>query len=251
MKHHRSGAAVMMVVAATLGFAPAHAHSETVTINMVDGLKFDPAVVAIATGDVVVWTNTSPLPHDTVSGDPDGPNPGELWSSGLLFEGDSFSRTFAAGETTDFFCSVHSTRMFGRVFVDGTGVQGTMIPANTNITDQTITFDIWLVNFTGASQSVNGRVKVKDPGGAVHAVLDKNGTLGPMARLRVPVTITLPGGAPVGDYTVRLELRDSGGVLRSSDEDIYRKLSLESEAPLSHVGIIGEGFDPSWQPRQP
>src|SRR6185436_9561567 len=160
--------------------------------------------------------------------------------SGLLFEGDSFSRTFAAGETTDFFCSVHSTRMFGQVFVDGTGVQGTMIPANTNITDQKITFDIWLLNFTGASQSVNGRVRVKDPGGATHTVLDKNGNLGPMARLHVPFAITLPGGAPVGDYTVRLELRDSGGVLRSSDEDLYRKLSLESDAPPSHVGIIGE-----------
>src|SRR6185436_20239246 len=122
MKHHRSGAAVMVAVAATLGFAPAHAHGETVTINMVGGLKFDPAVVAIKTGDVVVWTNTTSFAHDTVSGDPDGPIPGELWRSGLLFEGDSFSRTFAAGETSDFFCSVHSTRMFGRVFVDGTGV---------------------------------------------------------------------------------------------------------------------------------
>src|SRR5688572_6830131 len=201
--NHRSGAAVMIAVAATLGFPPAHAHGETVNVNIVGGLRFDPAVVAIRAGDVVVWTNTSQPPHDTVSGEPDGPNPGELWSSGLLFTGDSFSRTFAAGETTDYFCSVHSTRMFGRVFVDGTGVQCTMIPANTIVTAQRITFDIWLLNFTGVSQSVNGRVIVKVPGGAMHTVLDKNGTLGPMARVRFPFTITLPGGAPLGDYTVR------------------------------------------------
>jgi plastocyanin len=243
MKQHRSGAAVMIAVAATLGFAPGHAHSETVTINMVDGLKFEPAVVVINAGDEVVWTNMSSPPHDTVSGDPGDPNPGELWSSGLLFEGDSFTRTFEAGETSDYFCSVHSTRMFGRVFVDGTGVQGTMIPANTIVTAQKITFDTWLLNLTGANQSVNGRIRVRDPGGNPHTVLDKNGNLGPMARLRVPFTITLPGGVPAGDYTVRLELRDSGGVLVSTDEDTYTKPSLDGEAPGSYVGVIGEGSD--------
>jgi plastocyanin len=250
LKHHDLGAAVLISIAASLGSA-AHAVAATVNINITAGLKFDPAVVAINAGDEVVWTNTAGIAHDTVSGDPSDPNPGQLWDSPLLFPGDSFSRTFQAGETTDFFCSVHPTRIFGRVFVNGTGVQCTMIPANTTVTAQKITFDIWLLNFTGGSQSVNGQVKVEDPGGTSHTVLNKNGTLGPMAQLRVPFTITLPGGAPVGDYVVTLELRNSQGILISSDQDTYNKFSLESEAAASPATVTGEGSLPGWEPSQP
>src|SRR6185295_5205675 len=141
LKHHDLGAAVLISIAASLGSA-AHGAAATVNINMVGGFKFDPAVVAINAGDEVVWTNVSAPTHDTVSGDPADPNPGQLWDSPFLGQGDSFSRTFQAGETTDFFCSIHPTRMFGRVFVNGTGVQATMIPANTVVTAQKITFDI-------------------------------------------------------------------------------------------------------------
>ena len=250
MKHHDIGVAVLISIAASLGSA-APGVAATVNINIVGGLKFDPAVVAINAGDEVVWTNMSQLAHDTVSGDPADPNPGQLWDSPLLFMGESFSRTFQAGETTDFFCSVHPTRIFGRVFVNGTGVQATMIPANTVVTAQKITFDIWLLNFTAASQSVSGQVKVKDPGGNSHTVLNKNGTLGPMARLRVPFTVTLPGAAPPGEYVVTFELRNSGGVLISSDEDTYDKSALATEGSSSPATLTGEGLMPGWEPSQP
>jgi plastocyanin len=250
MKHHRSGATVLISLAVSLGLA-AHAVGATVNINMIPGMKFEPAVVAINTGDEVVWTNTVQIPHTTVSGDSGDPNPGELWSSPLLGQGDSFSRTFASGETSDFFCSVHPTRMFGRVIVDGTGVVATMIPANSVVTNQKITFEIYLLNFTGASQSVNGQVKVTTPNGNDHTVLDKNGNLPPGARLRLPFTITLPGGAPAGAYDVTFELRNSGGMLISSDVDTYDKFSLEAEVPLSPERITAEAFLPGWEPRQP
>jgi len=250
LKHHDLGAAVLISIAASLGSA-AHGAAATVNINMVGGLKFDPAVVAINAGDEVVWTNVSANTHDTVSGDPADPNPGQLWDSPFLGQGDSFSRTFQAGETTDFFCSIHPTRMFGRVFVNGTGVQVTMIPANTVVMTQKITFDIWLLNFMGANQSVNGQVKVKDPGGNSHTVLNKNATLGPMARLRVPFTVTLPGAAPPGEYVVTFELRNSGGVLISSDEDTYDKSALATEGSSSPATLTGEGLMPGWEPSQP
>ena len=202
---------------------------------------------------MVMWTNMSSPPHDTVSGDPGDPNPGELWDSGLLFKGDSFSRTFEAGETSDFFCSVHPTRMFGRVFVDGTGVQGTMIPANTMVTAQKITFDIWLLNFTGASQSVNGRVKVRDPGGshAHRAGQERHpGADGAAAR---PIHDHASGWSPSG------RLHRQAGVARlgrgywspPTRTPTTSKLLGERGPASASDAITAEGFLPGWEPRQP
>jgi plastocyanin len=233
MKHYGSGARVMMAVAAALGLAGANAYGADVTINMVSGMKFDSAVVAINAGDTVTWTNTVALTHTTFSGDPGDPNPGQLWNSPFLSQGQSFAHTFQAGETSDFFCSIHNTAMFGRVIVDGTGVQGTMIPAST-IANTKITFDIWALNFTPGSQNINAQVKIKIPNGNTFTVLDVNGTLGPMGRIRVPFTKTLPPGAPAGTYTVTLEIRDQGGSLLSSDQDTYTKSALESEDAPEH-----------------
>lgn len=90
-----------------------------VTVKMISQLRFEPAEVTIKLGETVTWVNASPIPH-TTTGDPDKnpvkktrpelaqlPPGAEGWDSGLLNEGQSFSRTFTvAGEYT-YFCIPH------------------------------------------------------------------------------------------------------------------------------------------------
>ena len=77
-------------------------------------------------------------------------------------------------------------------------------------------------------------MKIKIPNGNTFTVLDVNGNLGPMARLKVPFSKTLPPGAPSGVYTVTLEIRDQGGSLLSSDQDTYNKSGLQDEDAAAH-----------------
>ena len=59
---------------------------------------FAPADVAIAVGESVEWTNADAVAH-AVSGDG--------WDSGLLSQGQTFSRVFDTAGTYEYTCSVH------------------------------------------------------------------------------------------------------------------------------------------------
>jgi hypothetical protein len=50
---------------------------------------------------------------------------------------------------------------------------------------------------------------------------------------------------------VTFELRNSGGVLISSDEDTYDKSALATEGSSSPATLTGEGLMPGWEPSQP
>lgn len=117
---------------ATPGAAPpAGTPLATVTVTMTTQLRFEPATVTIRRGDTVTWVNASPIPH-TTTGDP-AKNPvkrtrpelaklppgAQGWDSGLLNQGQSFSRTFTVAGEYHYFCIPHVlSGMLGTVIVE-------------------------------------------------------------------------------------------------------------------------------------
>lgn len=96
------------------------------TVNMPDGLKFDPADITIPKGGIVTWINTSDLPH-TATDDPSKasnpanaalPSGAEPWDSGNVDPGGSWSYTFDTPGTYKYFCVPHEAAgMVGTITV--------------------------------------------------------------------------------------------------------------------------------------
>jgi plastocyanin len=72
---------------------------------------FNPAVTEVAVGTTVTWTNNDSAPH-TVTQQPSGSG----FQSGTLEPGSSFSFTFDAAGTYDYYCEFHAG-MTGQVIV--------------------------------------------------------------------------------------------------------------------------------------
>jgi plastocyanin len=66
----------------------------------------------VAVGTRVTTTNRDPFGHTWTSAD-------QLWDSGTLSEGESFSFTFDETGTFSFFCKIHSTEMGGSIVIEG------------------------------------------------------------------------------------------------------------------------------------
>lgn len=79
-----------------------------------EGLAFKPATIEVKAGGKVTWTNKDGAPHTTTSGKP-GAKDGK-WDGQLSASGGTFSFTFPAAGTFDYFCSVHPS-MTGTVTV--------------------------------------------------------------------------------------------------------------------------------------
>jgi amicyanin len=74
--------------------------ANTVQIGIL-GYKFDPPVLTVPVGTTVVWTNRDDVPHTVTSTDK------TFKSSGALDQGDSYSYTFTAAGTYNYYCTVH------------------------------------------------------------------------------------------------------------------------------------------------
>lgn len=72
----------------------------TVQVNIL-GYKFDPPVLTVPVGTTVVWTNQDDVPHTVTSSDK------TFKSSGALDKGDTYSYTFTAAGTYNYYCTVH------------------------------------------------------------------------------------------------------------------------------------------------
>ena len=81
-------------------------------VNIVD-FAFDPVSLTVAQGATVTWANAGAAPHTVTA------NSGSF-DSGLLFAGDTFSRTFAAAGTFAYFCTLHP-EMTATILVTGAG----------------------------------------------------------------------------------------------------------------------------------
>jgi plastocyanin len=72
---------------------------------------FLPAVVTVARGQSVVWTNGDVIGHTTTSDTPG------IWDSGTVPPGQTFSFTFPTAGTYTYHCTIHGKLMFGTVVV--------------------------------------------------------------------------------------------------------------------------------------
>lgn len=82
-------------------------HTSTVLIT---GYEFSPQVIAITTGDSIVWTNKDPMSHTTVSDN------AIIWDSGNIAPGGSYKRVFSSPGTYTYHCGIHPN-MKGTVVV--------------------------------------------------------------------------------------------------------------------------------------
>jgi plastocyanin len=93
----------------------AAANQTTVDDNIaIQGYAFQPVEIHVTPGTTVTWTNRDAVAH-TVSAR------GGDWGSGLLSEGEQFSRTFTESGAYDYFCQPHPW-MVGRIVVGQTAL---------------------------------------------------------------------------------------------------------------------------------
>ncbi len=76
----------------------------------IDNFTFAPAQLTVKTGTKVTWRNEDDIPHTVASSS-------RLFKSKALDTDDSFSFTFTAPGTYEYFCSLHP-RMTGSVVVE-------------------------------------------------------------------------------------------------------------------------------------
>ena len=132
-------AAVTAAVPSSAGAASGD--GTTHTVEMTNGLAFEPEAVTVAPGDTVVWENVGDLGHSVTAYDEDIPGDAEYWASGGFNSeqaardgysstgstsetgnvppGESWSRTFETEGTHEYFCIPHESQMVGQIEVGG------------------------------------------------------------------------------------------------------------------------------------
>ncbi|HEX7789161.1 MAG TPA: cupredoxin family copper-binding protein [Afipia sp.] len=91
-----------------LALGPLAAQDAKGTIT-IDNFTFTPAELTVATGTTVTWVNHDDIPHSVVEKD-------KKFRSKALDTDDSYSFTFTAAGTFDYFCGLHP-HMVGKVIV--------------------------------------------------------------------------------------------------------------------------------------
>lgn len=81
------------------------------------GFAYQPAALTITAGTTVVFTNTDAAPHTITAGSDEEPRP-DLFESGLLQTGESFTFVFDEPGTYTYFCDRHPP-MRGQITVEG------------------------------------------------------------------------------------------------------------------------------------
>jgi len=78
---------------------------EGVADVLIINLAFDPRDVTIRVGESVRWTNLEIIPHTSTSGEPGAPD--DLWESGTLSRGESFTQAFDEPGEFIYYCRFH------------------------------------------------------------------------------------------------------------------------------------------------
>ncbi|MEW6254044.1 MAG: plastocyanin/azurin family copper-binding protein [Planctomycetota bacterium] len=108
LARRRHVALIAMAFTLLLGGCPPP--SEPVTHDVaIRGLAFSPRAITIQANDVVRWTNLDPLEHTVTSGQPNTPDAGAVFDSGLLQPSGTFQRQFTQAGTFVYFCRTHPT----------------------------------------------------------------------------------------------------------------------------------------------
>lgn len=104
------------------------------TVEMTDGLRFEPSDRTVSTGTTVTWENAGSVDHTVTaygaalpsgaayfaSGGFDGEQAARdgFPASGLLGEGETYEHTFETAGTFEYFCIPHESSMTGTITVE-------------------------------------------------------------------------------------------------------------------------------------
>ena len=104
------GAAVGSLLGASVLFARAEGSTSMVSI---DNFSFGPQTLTVKAGTTVTWTNRDDIPHGIASSN------NAFKKSGALDTDESYSFTFTAPGTYQYFCYLHP-HMVGSIVVEAT-----------------------------------------------------------------------------------------------------------------------------------
>lgn len=74
----------------------------------IEGTTFNVADLEVSAGTTVTWENKSNVSHTVTSGTRGGDAAGDLFDSGSIASGETFSHTFEDAGSYDYFCDFHS-----------------------------------------------------------------------------------------------------------------------------------------------
>ena len=84
----------------------------------IQNMTFLPKQVTISTGQTVEWVNNDPFAHTVTSGNPADNDVGQVFDSGNINAGQTFSFKFNNAGTFKYFCRIHGAQaMSGTVVV--------------------------------------------------------------------------------------------------------------------------------------
>lgn len=196
----------------------------------IDIVNFDylPPIAVMNVGDVPHWTNISNLTHTVTSGTPFDPNPGSEFDSGDIPPGGVFAIAFNTPGEFDYFCTPHSSSMFGTLIVGGTGVKVAVVPddissgalanldmnvAVINFTPNMVSGNLWFTIFLP-----NNNEFVIPPQFLTPAINPLSGQLAGNNRLDLTVTLHVPQNAPSGEYRVVAKIGNYPNQVLESDD---------------------------------
>jgi plastocyanin len=90
----------LLVTTVALGAGTRTAQAQDPSAVSIVDFAFQPAMLQIATGTTVTWTNTGNAPHTATADD-------GSFDSGQLSNGQTFSQTFNTAGTFTYHCDVH------------------------------------------------------------------------------------------------------------------------------------------------
>ncbi|HEU4760273.1 MAG TPA: cupredoxin family copper-binding protein [Dehalococcoidia bacterium] len=126
-------AAIGAIVLVSLGFMylarpqAARTAQDAPDVVSIQDYSFQAATLRVALGTTVTWTNRDAVPHTVTSKNGD-------WRSGLLAQGQHFSRTFTEQGTYEYYCEPHPW-MTGRIVVGVTIGEATPTPTERTTPD--------------------------------------------------------------------------------------------------------------------
>ncbi len=114
--------AVFGVVVFLLALEYAPSNAATTHDVVIKNFAFQPGSLSISVGDTVTWTNNDSFTSHTTTSDTN------VWDSGALANGQSFSFTFLTAGTYTYSCTIYPS-MHGTITVsDGTQPTSTSVP---------------------------------------------------------------------------------------------------------------------------
>jgi len=98
--------ALFALLLGLIGISFAHPTAADGPMVSIQGYAFNDATITVPVGTTLTWTNNDNTEHSTTSAD-------DVWDSGKIVPGASFSTTFMAPGTYAYYCKYH-------VFMKGT-----------------------------------------------------------------------------------------------------------------------------------